>query len=330
MCLCLEETLTSYKSHIKSYDDLITPYEATRAGFIEIALEKNRKATPFVEEAKALRIAASEAGKPIDLLKLNDIQGSILTAAGLSDKALNHFTETDKQKAIKTLIDNFLKPAGDKFVDELVYRFLLTRGDTLGGMMRNLAGIVGERKFVRSVIATLSIQKARYYWFNRQSEKWLSSSSSTADIENYIKGLSWKNKSGNRILLLNITVPNVGKNIDLCLINGSYKDLGNDCYNKKKYIKEPKYFIALGELKGGIDPAGADEHWKTANTALDRIRQSFRKSNLIPKTFFIGAAIEISMSKEIFNQLEKGVLTNAANLTDEKQVFSLCKWLVNL
>ena len=23
----------------------------------------------------------------------------------------------------------------------------------------------------------------------------------------------------------------------------------------------------LGELKGGIDPAGADEHWKTGNAA---------------------------------------------------------------
>ncbi len=26
--------------------------------------------------------------------------------------------------------------------------------------------------------------------------------------------------------------------------------------------------LMLGELKGGIDPAGADEHWKTANTVL--------------------------------------------------------------
>ena len=52
----MEKTLVPYKNQIKSSKDLVTSYEATRAGFIEIALEKNRKATPFVEEAKALQV----------------------------------------------------------------------------------------------------------------------------------------------------------------------------------------------------------------------------------------------------------------------------------
>ncbi|MBN1795428.1 MAG: hypothetical protein JW804_02030 [Sedimentisphaerales bacterium] len=43
--------MTSYKNHIKSYNDLITPYQATRAGFIEIALEKNRKAITLIINA---------------------------------------------------------------------------------------------------------------------------------------------------------------------------------------------------------------------------------------------------------------------------------------
>jgi hypothetical protein len=83
-------------------------------------------------------------------------------------------------------------------------------------------------------------------------------------------------------------------------------------------------------LKGRIDPAGADEHWKTANTALDRIRKAFSRSKMKPKTFFIGAAIENAMAKEIFSQLKRKTLTNAANLTNEKQVFSLCRWLVSV
>jgi hypothetical protein len=41
----------------------------------------------------------------------------------------------------------------------------------------------------------------------------------------------------------------------------------------------------LGELKGGIDPAGADEHWKTARTALQRIDDAFRKISKRPYTF---------------------------------------------
>ena len=50
----------------------------------------------------------------------------------------------------------------------------------------------------------------------------------------------------------------------------------------------------------------------------------------MPYTFFIGAAIEKSMAKEIFHQLENRTLTNAANLTNEKQLISICKWLIQL
>lgn len=94
--------------------------------------------------------------------------------------------------------------------------------------------------------------------------------------------------------------------------------------------KNPALYVALGELKGGIDPAGADEHWKTASTSLSRIRDVFTSRGLSPKLFFVGAAIENSMSEEIWNQLENSTLGNAANLTDANQVASLCRWLCNL
>jgi len=50
--------------HIRHSDSLVTPHEQTRAGFVALALEKNRKATPFVEEAKALKALASKVRKP--------------------------------------------------------------------------------------------------------------------------------------------------------------------------------------------------------------------------------------------------------------------------
>ncbi len=91
-----------------------------------------------------------------------------------------------------------------------------------------------------------------------------------------------------------------------------------------------KNYIALGELKGGIDPAGADEHWKTANSALNRIRKSFSEKKLNPKTFFIGAAIENSMAYEIFKQLQNGTMNNAANLTNDDQLTEICNWIIHL
>lgn len=213
-------------------------------------------------------------------------------------------------------------------MDELVYRFLLTRGDSLGGSLRNLAGSLGERKFTRAIISTLSIEGKTYKWLHSKSRKWIDASADDSDIELHLKGLSWQT-SATRTLIYNLTVPIVKKNVDLSLLDARPDEiiLGR---NRKSRHYAPEKYVALGELKGGIDPAGADEHWKTANSALERIRVAFHERNLSPKTFFIGAAIEKAMSEEIFNQLENSILSNAANLTNENQLFSICKWLVHL
>ena len=319
----------TYSSHIRSSKDLITSYEATRSGFIALALEKNRKATPFVEEARALKVYASQAKTPKDLLKIESIRSSLLTASGISDKAANHLTEADQIEAIQGLIDSFLEPAGKDFVEEVVYRFLLIRGDSLGGSMRNLAGLLAERKLTRAIISTLKIEKRSYFWLHSKTIQWVPMSDDDADIEFQLRGLSWFSRKQPRTLIYNLTVPLVKKNVDLCLFACEPEAMifGK---NKLSVHYAPEKYLALGELKGGIDPAGADEHWKTANSALHRIRTGFAKKSLNPFTFFIGAAIEKSMAEEIFYQLETNVLTNAANLTDHAQVLSLCKWLIHL
>jgi len=143
-------------------------------------------------------------------------------------------------------------------------------------------------------------------------------------IEENVKGLCWTNLKGKRTVLFNITPRIVNKNIDICIFDCFYDTMS------KEVIDDPKKYIALGELKGGIDPAGADEHWKTASTALERIRNSFNKHELKPLTFFIGAAIENSMAEEIFLQLEKNILSNAANLTNDAQLKSIANWLCEI
>lgn len=152
-------------------------------------MEKNYLAVPYIEEAKALKALANKVKKPKELLSIQDIRVGLLTASGLSDKSLNYLTEDDKTLAIKGLIEEFLEPAGDNFIDE---------------------------------------------------------------------------------------------------------------------------------------------HWKTANSALNRIRTSFSKKRLKPKTFFIGAAIENNMAAEIFTQLQTGKLNNAANLTKDEQLTAICDWIINL
>jgi type II restriction enzyme len=314
-------------SIVKSAKDLVTSREKTRAGFIALALEKNYLAIPYIEEAKALKALSNKVRKPLDLLDVKDLRVGLLTASGLSDKSLNYLSKKDETFAIKGLIKEFLEPAGDKFIDELVYRYLLTKGDALGGKARNLAGTLGERKFLRSILSVLNIAGVNYKWKDSDTNFWLPKPSDDLDIEKRMKGLYWNKENRDRLLIMNTTVPIVKKNVDICIIEGKIQDLRK---GEKSIINDHERYVSLGELKGGIDPAGADEHWKTANSALERIRNSFAKYKLHPRMFFIGAAIEQSMAAEIFKQMRKGNLYNAANLTNDEQLMSICNWIISL
>jgi hypothetical protein len=151
-----------------------------------------------------------------------------------------------------------------------------------------------------------------------------------AEIELSLRGISWESELGSRTLIYNLNIPLVKSNIDLCLFNLAPAQLPANKSNKIKPIEVEPYTIALGELKGGIDPGGADEHWKTTLGALNRIREAFSRAGHSPLTFFVGSAIARRMAGEIWNQLENGTLNNAANLNEENQVASISRWLCNL
>ena len=320
----------TYKNHLTKAEDLVTPIEQTRAGFISIALEKNNIAIPFVEQAKALKILAQNAKRPTDLLKYEKLRPGLLTASGLSDKAINYLNKKDKTTAIQGLIENYLEPAGNDFINELVYRYLLFKGDALGGKARNLAGILAEKMFIRSFISILDLYKFNYYWLNIEDYKWKNNTINNDDLFKRVKGIYWSNGKKDRLLVLNINVPKVKKNVDVCIFDGKTTDLQLKPKNNSSIHKFLKNYVALGEIKGGIDPAGADEHWKTASTALTRIRNTMADQKINAETFFIGAAIVNSMANEIYEQLEQNILNNAANLLNEKQLFSICDWMLSL
>lgn len=313
-----------YLQHLRHSQDLETTYEAVRAGFVALALEKNRRATPFIAQARALKVAATSAKIPTDLLKIEEIQPALVTAAGVSDKAANHLQALEKREAILGLIKNFLEPAGANFVEELVFRFLLTRGDTLGGSMRNIGGFLAQKRLTRALLAYLKLARKQCQWLHAKTRFWAELPEDDTDIELSLRGLSWRTSKGQRTLVYNMTVPFFKNNVDLSLFKCNANDL------TREIIRTPSSYLALGELKGGIDPAGADEHWKTARTALHRIHEAFSKHKLRPHTFFIGAAIETKMATEIWEMLQIGILENAANLMNEDQLASISRWLCSL
>ena len=313
-----------FQEHLKSSKSLETTYEAVRAGFVSLALERNRRATPLVAQARDLKAAAMRAKSPADLLAISQIQAALLTAAGISDKAAGHLQDSDKVEAIQGLIRDYLEPQGANFVEELVFRFLLTRGDTLGGSMRNVGGFLAQCKLTRSLLAHLRNAGFAYRWRSSESGRWSDMSDDEAKIELDLNGLSWTVGGKPRSLIYNLTVPVVRNNVDLCLFACSDAEL------TKERRANPAAYLALGELKGGIDPAGADEHWKTAGSALLRIKSAFAKQKAQPKMFFVGAAVASKMATEIWSMLKKGDLDNAANLTDDLQLAAVTRWLCNL
>ncbi len=290
---------------INQAENLQTKHRAICDGFLAQAIQKTKKAEPFVKEAKTFYKALKKIRTTEKLLASTKYRNDLTSACGFSDKAKSQLTERELSDAIKKVLTRIYKKSSSNFRENILYRYLLTKGDTLGGSMRNLTGASAGTKLTEKIIERLSKRKNKIEVLKSKSGK--------------IQRVIWNS----RTLLFDVKPPLIGKNIDVILINR-----GDASTPEEELLADKGKYIACGELKGGIDPAGADEHWKTANSALGRIRAAFGRN--APALFFVGAAIEASMAKEIFKQLKTGKLTHAANLNEDEQVNDLVDWLLSL
>ncbi len=301
--------------YVSSSKDLVTPIDITQSGFLQQALRKTREASPYVDQAKRLLNKLQVVHVPQELLGFPEIRNDLVTAAGFSDKSTNYFSPSQLEDALLKVLQEIEQKAGPDWRTEIIYRFLLTRGDTLGGVMRNIMGAEAKAKFIDAILSALQGKSIKPAVSKTGAEK--------------VQQISWPG----RILLFDKTPKMIGKNIDAILLKQQHDERAL-LTNSESYLPvaallgNRESYLACGEVKGGIDPAGADEHWKTASGALSRIREKFEGKP--PKLFFVGAAIENSMAAEIFNQLQSGVLNHAANLNKPQQLSDLASWLVSL
>src|SRR4030067_3688365 len=99
--------------------------------------------------------------------------------------------------------------------------------------MRNIGGFLAQRKLTRSIISTLRVSGKPFEMLYAKTNTWIQMPEDDAEIEMFIKGISWKKEGLCRTALFNLIVPIVGNNVDLCLFNSEQKDLSN-----KKTAKE--------------------------------------------------------------------------------------------
>jgi len=113
------------------------------------------------------------------------------------------------------------------------------------------------------------------------------------------------------------------------LINGNSVLLNRQMYwhnqeTDKRYRIGPDLITEIptdsfpwaAELKGGADPAGSDEHWKTATQAFNRIINAAEKTHRpIPQLSFIATILVDRVAQEAALWLQQGKLTSVHNLT---------------
>lgn len=292
--------------NISAPEDLETTKKDTENGFYSQALAKYSMAESFVKEANAFGTRLGKCKDIEEALCDSEMITDVATASGLSNKAMGHLSDDE----IKSLSEKILQTEEKSlWREQLVSRFLLTRGDSLGGSMRNYVGQAAGKRFIECVCSSLNDSNISF--------------DSTENGSGKIQMLEWER----RILVLDKNLAPIKKNIDIILLDSS-----TEPFSVKERLdgRAALDVLACGELKGGIDPAGADEHWKTASAALNRIRDWSNSEGSTVSLFFVGAAIVPGMAREIFEQLQSNALTHAANLHHEEQMSCLASWLTKI
>jgi len=146
-------------NYVRKASDLVTTHESQRNGFLEYALRKSKESIPYIDKAKALKIVLEQnTKKPKDILKLKEEKAECYQASGVSIKAKKYLSEEDLNDILSEFINEFLEPAGSQYIEELIYRYLLTLGDALGGRMRNLVGSIANENLQDSLFPKFKFQ----------------------------------------------------------------------------------------------------------------------------------------------------------------------------
>lgn len=333
-----------YLRHLVSHDSLTTTPVSMSALLSRAAIEDRRARSQLETNARTLWFEAQQASTARDLVFLTGIEGGLLMAAGVKREIALRLSPTRRRQIVAEFVEDVLVPNAAGFVDALVANFVhqshLHGEASVPRPMRAWT----QRMFAQAVTSDLRIAGRPFWWLRKGGARW-QSQEALWDCT-YVEALAWAVGDQPRVLAFDLLVPLIqpeaksnavqghdvtrnGNNVDICLLHSAPEQYRSKT-QRPKVVHDAETYVALGELKGGIDPAGADEHWKTANAHLGRIRRSFAALPAMPQLFFVGNAIEASMAGEIWNQLENGDLSNAANLTDDRQAVSLVSWLCSL
>lgn len=199
-------------------------------------------------------------------------------------------------------------------------------GDSLGGVSRNEVGRVALTRVLEPLIKRLAsegrLSKIRYSLKGRLTSP--EDEEDTGETPAQVIAISPQTDIAEllqrfetfRVIYRELEMTNGSRlllNRQLTWSSGeqSYR-IGPDMHSQLDAID----MLWAGELKGGADPAGSDEHWKTATQALQRIREAAQKTGRVePKLSFMATILVERVAKELQDWIDQGRLTSVYNLT---------------
>ncbi len=303
--------MCAWSSGITCPGDLVTGVDLARRGFLLDALERRDRTSRHIDAARHLRsLLEGVADSSLVWTALRTKRKALLAASGLSDRFPGRLALPEREGIPDNMPERHLLPSGDGFREELTYRYLLAHAGAFEGGMRNLGETLGKRMVTEKLASALGTSGIKAT-FDRGT---------TPDDHAAVRSISWKGEKGARSLWLDKTVPQTGTSVGFVLVKG--RATGG------RLPSGAGSYLAVGEMKAGIDLSAADERWKAANSALDRLRRTFGAAP--PRVFFVGAAISPGIAEEIYDQLVSRKLNHAANFLVDDQLSALCEWLVSL
>ncbi|MCB0072861.1 MAG: hypothetical protein KDE20_15425 [Caldilineaceae bacterium] len=198
-------------------------------------------------------------------------------------------------------------------------------GESLGGSSRNEVGRVAVAQALRPVILelwrrdllesiTFSTRADLVPGSSREQEETVTIHSET-EIEEMLDRVEAQFVKYQSIQLRTGALLLVDKIINWSDSEGRRRKASADLHSLE-VRQDAKMLLWAAEVKGGADPAGSDEHWKTASRALRRIIEEAESARAPqPPLSFIGTTIVGRVGNEIRQWIDRGDLISAYNLT---------------
>lgn len=197
-------------------------------------------------------------------------------------------------------------------------------GDSLGGVSRNEVGRTAMMRLLNPLVAYLHRQDYLQEIVcsfkdaladsgaSRQSMREKIVMDSTVDIDKLLSDFEHRRAKYHELVLRNGSRLLIDRQLNWIDEAGSAYRIGPDLHA----MVETQDFVWAAELKGGADPAGSDEHWKTATQALRRILDACLATGRDqPALVFIATIFVERVAREAQAWIDDGKLTAAYNLT---------------